>query len=75
MPYTRIQEQLTALMEAHSLSADDTGVEGLLIRLIDTATDPQEAQRYLTGLKQHLRGDVSVSVLSGDVLFRAPYNG
>ena len=75
MPHTRIQEQLTALMEAHSLSADDTGVEGLLIRLIDTATDPQEAQRYLTGLSQHLRGDVSVSLVQGDVLFRTPYSG
>jgi hypothetical protein len=75
MPHTRIQEQLTALMEAHSLSADDTGVEGLLIRLIDTATDPQEAQRYLNGLSQHLRGDVSVSLVQGDVLFRTPYSG
>jgi hypothetical protein len=62
-------------MEAHSLSADDTGVEGLLIRLIDTATDPQEAQRYLNGLRQHLRGDVSVSFARGDVLFRTPYSG
>ena len=63
------------LMQEHNLSADTHGVEGLLIQLINSATDPAEAQRYLTGLKQHLRGDVSVSVLSGDVLFRAPYNG
>ncbi len=75
MPYTRIQEKLMDLMQEHSLSADTPGVEGLLIQLINSATDPAEAQRYLIGLKQHLKGDMSVSIVSGDVIFRAPYSG
>ena len=75
MPHTRIQEQLTALMETHSLTAEDRGVEGLLIQLIQAACDDAEAERYLNGLRQHISGDMSVSVHSGAVLFRTPYSG
>ena len=75
MPYTRIQEQLTTLMTDYDLSPATSGVEGLLIQLIGTATDEKEAQRYLNGLQSHLRGELSVSVCAGDVLFRAPYSG
>ena len=75
MPHTTIQEKLNQILEEHSITAPYTDVEGLLVRLVEESCDDAEAEQYLTGLRQHLRGEINVSVYQGEVIFRAPYDG
>ena len=75
MPHTTIQEKLNQILEEHSITAPYTDVEGLLVRLVEESCDDAEAEQYLSGLQQHLRGEINVSVYQGEVIFRAPYDG
>ena len=75
MPHTTIQEKLTRILEEHSVTAPYNTVEGLLVRLVEESCDDAEAEQYLSGLRQHLRGEINVSVYQGEEIFRAPYDG
>ena len=75
MPHTTIQEKLTRILDEHSVTAPYNTVEGLLVRLVEESCDEAEAEQYLCGLQQHLRGEINVSVYQGEVIFRAPYDG
>ena len=75
MPHTTIQEKLNQILEEHSITAPYTDVEGLLVRLVEESCDDAEAEQYLSGLRQHLRVEINVSVYQGEVIFRAPYDG
>ena len=75
MPHTTIQEKLNQILEEHNITAPYTDVEGLLVRLVGESCDDAEAEQYLTGLRQHLRGEINVSVYQGEVIIRAPYDG
>ena len=75
MPHTTIQEKLNQILEEHSVTAPYNSVEGLLVQLVESSCDDAEAEQYLTGLRQHLRGEINVSVYQGEVIFRAPYDG
>ena len=75
MPHTTIQEKLTRILEEHRVTAPYNTVEGLLVRLVEESCDEAEAEQYLCGLLQHLRGEINVSVYQGEVIFRAPYDG
>ena len=75
MPHTTIQEKLNQILEEHRVTAPYNSVEGLLVQLVESSCDDAEAEQYLTGLRQHLRGEINVSVYQGEVIFRAPYDG
>ena len=75
MTHTNVLVELEQVKQAYNIDEETTGATGLLIRLVQEASDPQEAHRLLCGLKESLNGTVNLSTMGGDVLLRRPYDG
>ena len=75
MTHTNVLVELEHLKQAYNIDEETHGPTGLLIRLVQEASDPEEAHRLLLGLKGTLVGSVNVSVSGGEVFLRRPYDG
>jgi hypothetical protein len=75
MTHTNVLVELEQLKQTYNIDEETSGPTGLLIKLVQEASDPQEACRLLGGLKGTLMGTINVSVLGGEVILRRPYDG
>jgi len=75
MTHTNVLVELEQVKQAYSVDEETAGPTGLLVRLVQEASDPREAQRLLHGLRESLCGTLSISVMGGQVFLRRPYDG
>jgi hypothetical protein len=75
MTHTNVLVELEQLKQAYNIDDRTHGPTGMLVRLVQTASDPQEAHRLLSGLRETLMGTVNVSVTGREVFLRRPYDG
>ena len=75
MTHTNVLVELEHPKQAYNIDEQTHGPTGLLIMLVQEASDPQEAHRLLSGLRETLQGTVNASVSGGEVFLRRPYDG
>jgi len=75
MTHTNVLVELEHLKQEYSIDEQTPGPTGLLIQLVQEASDPQEAHRLLAGLHGTLVGTLNASVSGGAVFLRRPYDG
>ena len=75
MTHTNVLVELEQLKQEYGIDEQTPGPTGLLIQLVQEASDPQEAHRLLAGLQGTLVGTLNASVSGGAVFLRRPYDG